>query len=245
MARDGWKVGELAGATGLTVRTLHHYDEIGLLRPSRRTPSGHRLYGDGDVARLQQVTSLRELGFPLEEIRALLDRRGISPREVVGLHLERLREQIELQRALCERLERIAAQLDRAETVSADELIRTIEATTMYDNYFTPEQREELKARAAELGDDRIHAVEGEWERLMAEVRAEMDRGTDPSEPRVQALAARWMELVRGFTGGNPEIHGSLNRMWQQETTIHGIDTAPVREMMAYVQRALDAGKAS
>ncbi len=245
MARDGWKVGELAGATGLTVRTLHHYDAIGLLRPSRRTPSGHRLYGDGDVARLQQVTSLRELGFPLEEIRALLDRRGISPREVVGLHLERLREQIDLQRALCGRLERIAAQLDRAETVSADELIRTIEATTMYDKYYTPEQREELKARADTLGEDQIRAVEGEWERLMAEVRAEMDRGTDPSEPRVQALAARWMELVRGFTGGNPEIHGSLNRMWQQESTIHGIDTAPVREMMSYVQRALDAGKAS
>jgi DNA-binding transcriptional MerR regulator len=243
MAREGWKVGELAGATGLTVRTLHHWDEIGLLRPSRRTPSGHRLYGERDVARLQQVTSLRELGFPLEEIRGMLDRRGISPRETIALHLERLRGQIELQRRLCERLERIAAQLDRAETVSADELIRTIEATTMFDKYFTPEQRQELNARAATLGQDQIRAAEGEWERLMAEVRAEMERGTDPADPRVQSLAARWMELVRGFTGGNPGIHGSLNRMWQEETRIHGIETAPVRELMAYVQRALDAGK--
>jgi DNA-binding transcriptional MerR regulator len=245
MAREGWKVGELAGATGLTVRTLHHWDEIGLLRPSRRTPSGHRLYGERDVARLQQVSSLRELGFPLDEIRGLLDRRGISPRETIELHLERLRGQIELQRRLCERLERIAAQLDRAETVSADDLIRTIEATTMFDRYFTPGQREELSARAATLGEDRIREAEGEWERLMAEVRAEMDRGTDPAEPRVQALAARWMELVHGFTGGNPEIERSLRGMWQQEQTIHGIDTAPVREMMGYVQRALDAGKRS
>jgi DNA-binding transcriptional MerR regulator len=243
--QDGWKVGELAGATGLTVRTLHHYDEIGLLRPSRRTPSGHRLYAERDVARLQQVTSLRELGFSLEEIRGMLDRRGISPRETIALHLGRLRDQIELQRRLCERLERIAAQLDRAETVSADELIRTIEATTVFDKYFTPEQREELNARAATLGQDQIRAVEGEWERLMADVRAEMDRGTDPSDPRVQAMAARWMELVRGFTGGNPAIHNSVTRMWKEEPSIHGIETAPVREMMGYIQRALDAGKQS
>jgi DNA-binding transcriptional MerR regulator len=243
MARDGWKVGELAGETGLTVRTLHHYDEIGLLKPSRRTRSGHRLYGEADVARLQQVTSLRQLGFALEQIRDLLDRRGVSPREIVALHLARVREQIELQRTLCGRLERIAKQLEAAETVSADELIQTIEATTMFDKYYTPEQREELAARAAEIGPEQVHAVEGEWERLMAEVRAEMDRGTDPAEPRVQALAARWMELVRGFTGGNPEILGSLNQMWQQESAIHGIETAPVREMMGYVQRALEAGK--
>lgn len=244
MTRDGWKVGELAGATGLTVRTLHHWDEIGLLRPSRRTPSGHRLYNGRDVARLQQVTSLRELGFPLEEIRALLDERGISPREVVALHLARLREQIHAQATLAERLERIAAQLDRAETVSADELIQTIEATTMFENYFTPEQREELKARAATIGQDQIRAVEGEWETLMAEVRAEMDRGTATSDPRAQALAARWMELVRGFTGGNPEILGSLNRMWQQEPAIHGRDTGAVREMMDWIRRVQEAGKA-
>jgi len=243
MARDEWKVGELAGATGLTVRTLHHYDEIGLLRPSRRTPSGHRLYTGRDVARLQQVTSLRELGFPLDEIRGVLDRRAVSPRETIALHLKRLREQMDAQRRLCERLERIAARLDHAETVSADELIQTIEATTMFEKYYTPEQLEELRARAATIGQDEMRAVEAEWPRLMADVRAEMERGTDPADPKVQALAARWMELVRGFTGGNPEIHSSLNSMWQQESTIHGIETAPVRELMAYVQKALEAGK--
>src|SRR4051812_40728627 len=109
MKNGGWKVGELAGVTGLTVRTLHHWDEIGLLRPSRRTAAGHRLYADADVTRLQQVTSLRQLGFPLEQIRDLLDRRGIPARQVITLHLEKLREQIELQRALQARLEQVAA----------------------------------------------------------------------------------------------------------------------------------------
>jgi DNA-binding transcriptional MerR regulator len=243
MARDGWKVGELAGETGLTVRTLHHYDEIGLLKPSRRTRAGHRLYGEADVARLQQVTSLRQLGFPLEQIRDLLDRRGVSPREVVGLHLARVREQIELQRTLCERLERIAKTLEAAETVSADELIRTIEATTMYERYYTPEQREELNARAAAIGEERIRQSQVDWQALMDEVRAEMDAGTDPADPRVQALAARWDALVAEFTGGSAGIAQSLGRMWKEETNIHGIDTAGMREMGGYVQRAREAGR--
>ena len=70
----GWKVGELARRTGLSVRTLHYYDEIGLLSPSQRTDGNHRLYDAVDVVRLQKIKSLRALGFSLREIRESLDR---------------------------------------------------------------------------------------------------------------------------------------------------------------------------
>ena len=126
-------MGELAQRTGLTVRTLHHYDEIGLLKPSLHTEAGYRLYTAGDVARLQQVLSLRQLGFTLEEVRGCLDRPGFSPLEVIGLHVARLREQIELQRRLCERLDAIAAHLALAGEVSADEFLDTIEEMTMLE----------------------------------------------------------------------------------------------------------------
>src|SRR5262245_48879149 len=102
MPFEALKVGELARRTGLTIRTLHHYDEIGLLKPSHHTESGHRLYAAGDVARLQQVISLRQLGFTLEEVQDCLDRPGFSPLEVLRLHATRLRDQIELQRRLCD-----------------------------------------------------------------------------------------------------------------------------------------------
>ena len=101
MGSEALKVGELAQRTGLTVRTLHHYDAIGLLRPSLHTEAGYRLYTAGDIARLQQVLSLRQLGFSLDEVRGCLDRPGFAPLEVIGLHLVRLREQIESQRRLC------------------------------------------------------------------------------------------------------------------------------------------------
>ena len=118
MRFEALKVGELARRTGLTIRTLHHYDEIGLLKPSLHTEAGHRLYAADDVARLQQVLSLRQLGFSLEEIRGCLDRPGFSPLEVIRLHVARLRQQIELQRGLCERLEALAAYFQPAGEVS-------------------------------------------------------------------------------------------------------------------------------
>ena len=74
MRPSTWKVGELAKQTGLSVRTLHYYDEVGLLSPSQRTAAGHRLYTAGDIVRLQQIKSLRHLAFALEEIRACLNR---------------------------------------------------------------------------------------------------------------------------------------------------------------------------
>src|SRR6202007_1246530 len=101
MPLDALKVGELARRTGLTVRTLHHYDEIGLLRPSLHTDSGHRLYTGADIARLQQVLSLRQLGFSLEEVRDCLDRPDFSPLEGLRLHVARLRGQIRRTRGVC------------------------------------------------------------------------------------------------------------------------------------------------
>ena len=87
-----WKIGELARATGLTVRTLHHYDSLGLLRPSERSPAGYRLYGAEDVVRLQKIVSLRRLGFSLDAIRDCLDTPGLSLGRVLEMHLASARE---------------------------------------------------------------------------------------------------------------------------------------------------------
>ncbi|MET0397837.1 MAG: MerR family transcriptional regulator [Longimicrobiaceae bacterium] len=244
MREETWKVGELARSTGLTVRTLHHYDRVGLLSPSRRTASGHRLYAAADVARLQQIRSLRELGFSLDEVREFLERPDASPRRVLRMHVERLREQIALQSRLCERLEAVAATLDRAEEVSARDLITTIEMMTMYERYYTPEQLEELKRRRETVGEARIREVEAEWPRLIAEVRAEMQAGTDPADPRVQELARRWMGLVREFTGGDPEIARAakrLNEEQHQELREQHGDAMPTPDVMEYIGRGMAA----
>ncbi len=245
MQRVSWRVGELARETGLSVRALHYYDEIGLLSPSRRTEAGHRLYETGDVVRLQQIKSLRHLGFGLEEIRDCLDRPDYSLHKVIDLHLTRLREQIELQRKLCNSLEAVAARLGQAGEVSVEECVETImEVISMserLENYYAPEQREELEQRRRSLGEGRIRQAEAEWTELMEQVRAEMEKGTDSSNERVQLLARRWMELVQEFTGGDLGIERSVGNMWQQEETIHGIQTRQMREMIEYISKATAA----
>ena len=90
------KIGELAKQTGLSIRTLHYYDEIELLSPSHRTDVGHRFYSDQDIIRLQQILSLRQLGFSLSEIRECLQSPDYALLQVINLHCARIREQMAL-----------------------------------------------------------------------------------------------------------------------------------------------------
>ncbi len=197
MRFEALRVGELARRTGLTIRTLHHYDEIGLLKPSQHSEAGYRLYTAGDVARLQQVLSLRQLGFSLEEVRDCLDRPGFSPLESIRLHIGRLREQVEMQRELCEKLEAIAAHFRAAEEVSADEFLKVIERMTMIESYYTPEQLESIKARGEQMGAEAIRQSQVDWAELIAEVRAEEEKGTDPTDPKVLAMASSFSQSSR------------------------------------------------
>ncbi|PZH19668.1 MerR family transcriptional regulator [Streptomyces sp. NTH33] len=121
----GYTVGQVAGFAGVTVRTLHHYDDIGLLVPGERSHAGHRRYSDADLDRLQRILFYRELGFPLEEVAALLD----DPEADPGAHLRR---QYELLTARIEKLRRMAAAVEHA-----------MEAQRMGIN-LTPEERFEV-----------------------------------------------------------------------------------------------------
>jgi pimeloyl-ACP methyl ester carboxylesterase/DNA-binding transcriptional MerR regulator len=221
MSFEALKVGELAQRTGLTVRTLHHYDAIGLLRPSLHTEAGYRLYTAGDIARLQRVLSLRQLGFTLDEARGCLDRPGFSPLEVIGLHLVRLREQMESQRRLYERLEAIATRLGLAGEVPADEFLDTIEEMTMLENlqekYFTPEQLQAIKEGREQAGPETLNRMQECWAELIALIRTEMEQGTDPADPKVQEFARRWQELLTQSTGGDPGIKEAMKRLWEEQ----------------------------
>jgi MerR family transcriptional regulator, thiopeptide resistance regulator len=243
---EALKVGELARRTRLTIRTLHHYDEIGLLRPSLHTESGHRLYTAGDVARLQQVLSLRQLGFALEEIRDCLNRPDFSPVELIERQLARLREQVELQRQLCQRLEALAAGLRTAGEVSAEEFLQTIEVMTMIESYYTPEQMEYFRKQHEadpEGTAERARQGQADWAELLAQFKVEMDSGTDPADPKVQALEKRRQALVNAFSGGDKAIEENLKRLWTEQgdklCAQFGIDP----KVMAYLGKAAEAAR--
>jgi DNA-binding transcriptional MerR regulator len=228
------KVGDLAKQTGVSVRTLHYYDEIGLLSPSARTESGYRLYATNDIVRLQQIVSLRQIGFALEEIRECLQQGNFSLAQVIQLHMKRLREQIEMSEKLLKRLEMIA-EMNSTKTVSVEDLMQTIEAICMFEKYYTPEQLETLKQRRELLGEEAINQAQANWQELIEQVRIEMSNGTDPTSEVMQVLAQRWLELVEAFTGGDAGIAKSLNTMYQEEgseVVTHGAVDAAMWEYM-------------
>jgi MerR family transcriptional regulator, thiopeptide resistance regulator len=221
-----WQIGELAAATGLTARALRHYESLGLLVPSARTQAGYRLYDGHDVERLYRVRALRALGLPLEQIAEVLD--GLPLAEV----LERQLAAVESELAAATRLRTRLLHLRR--TASVDDLIETMEAMEMHEQYFSEEQRAAIAERA-----DKAPAGEQAWAELIADARAELASGTDPRDPRMRAIGLRWKELIDEFTGGDPAIRAGLERMYgDQGPTLAsrgGVDP----ELMAYVQEAM------
>lgn len=123
-----WKVGDIAKLTGLTVRTLRFYDQIGLFSPSGQTDSGHRLYNELDLSRLHQILSLKELGLSLEEIKSALNGGQISPLEIIGLQINQIKEQIKLQQKLLEQLRHVSKLMQGKAELTVEDFTSLLQA---------------------------------------------------------------------------------------------------------------------
>jgi DNA-binding transcriptional MerR regulator len=246
---DVMKVGELARRTGLSVRALHHYEEIGLLSPIRRTAAGHRLYGREEIERLQQIVSLRHVGFSLEQIGDCLSRPGSSLEHVLDMQIERIDDEVERQRRVRALLTRLRDRVRAAETISVEELTHTIEVTMNYAKHYTPEQLQQLERRAEQVGQERIEESQREWQELFTAYTEAMQNGLDPASDEVQALARRSAALIQEFTGGDAGIETSLNSMYRTEGPQkvlegHGMEMAPgLWEYMGKARAALQGDR--
>ncbi|RBO87317.1 MerR family transcriptional regulator [Nocardia puris] len=211
-----WKVGELAAEAGLTVRTLHHYDRIGLVCPAERTGTGHRLYTAGDVERLYQVLALRQLGLGLDRIADLLAG-TVDMAQVLSAHRDYLAAQLAATRDLFALVTSLAATAEDRPDTSSDRFLELIRRTVMVDDtfkqYFTEEQLTQLAQRREVIGEERIRQAEAGWGELIPKVDAAIAEGMDPASPQAQRLAAQWMDLLEGFHGGDEGLRDSLYRM--------------------------------
>ncbi|GGH30442.1 MerR family transcriptional regulator [Paenibacillus segetis] len=126
--KSHWKVGDLAKLTGLTVRTLRFYDQIGLLSPSGQTESGHRLYSEANLSRLHQILSLKELGLSLEEVKSALSGGQISPLEIVNLQIDQIKEQMKLQQKLLEQLRHVSKHMQGKAELTVEDLTSLLQA---------------------------------------------------------------------------------------------------------------------
>jgi cob(I)alamin adenosyltransferase len=126
-----WTVGELAKAAGVTVRTLHHYDDLGLLRPTERSGAGYRIYDEQGLDRLYRILVLRDLGFPLAKVASLLDADAGSLQSATRAQLERTEREIAEAEGLQGRLTQILRAQEESRGPTPEELIETMEAMSM------------------------------------------------------------------------------------------------------------------
>jgi DNA-binding transcriptional MerR regulator len=234
------RVGELARKSGLTVRTLHHWEAMGLLKPARRTPSGHRLYGGAAIRRLHRIRTLKALGLELEEIRRVLATGKPSLEEALQAQKKQVTERLRMLRELESRLENTLRLIREHGDAPQDELLRNMEIMTLVERHFSAEQLRFLQERAQVLGPSAIQDAQEEWPKLIRKMREEMERGTDPSSPEVQRLAARWQELVRAFSGGDEEVENRVAEMYRSRPSL-AREQGLSPELFAFLGQALSS----
>jgi len=244
-----YRVGELARLTGVSVRALHHYDRIGLLHPSAHTEGGHRLYAIDDLVKLQQVLTLRYLGFSLAEIGVLLERPGFDV--VASLRAQR--------RAIRDRI----SELKRIETVLGTLLDRRIlsgewtwelvvaaaaaaqdglakEGETMEKSkaYYNPDEMAQFAEVGEKVSAKEIQEIESAWTELLAEVRGRGD--LDPTSPKAQRLADRWDALTTRTMAGyqhHPKLQSAIARNYDAGN-FEGFERAPQAADIAFIDQA-------
>ena len=245
----GYTVGRVADLSGVTIRTLHHYDEVGLLSPGGRSAAGYRIYEDRDLERLQRILFYRELGFTLSEISTIVD----DPRTDTLGHLRRQRG------LLSERIERLSAMVGAIDY--------EMEARTM-DIPLTPEERlevfgefrpedyaEEAERRwggteAYKESQRRVSSYDKEdWQRLKAEeeeirasLAAALDAGLAPdSEEAMAAAEAHRQHISRWFYECGYEMHRGLTEMYVSDERFRSNYDATAPGLAAFIRDAARA----
>lgn len=245
--RGLYRASEFAELTGVTVRALHHYDRVGLLKPTGRSAAGYRLYGANDFARLQQVLTLKFIGLPLRQIKEVLGREELDLAGVLRLQ----REVLESRRA---ELDAALRAVREAETVLSrggepawDEFKKIVEVISMQHDtewmkrYYTEEQLADLARRGTP---EVLERGQREWQRLIAEVEEAEREGLDPASERAQSLAARWEGLINEFTGGDPGILENLKRLYADQANWPDTFSKPYSDESAdFISRARAASK--
>lgn len=254
MSSNGYTVSQLAKLSKVSVRTLHHYDEIGLFRAAGRTASGYRRYAQEDLERLQQILFFRELGFPLEEIRRILTDAGFDVAAALVLQRQLLLEKIR-------HLQQIVGAVDRAlASKSGDPMSQPATPEEMFEVFGKdPKEHEpEVQARWGQTDAYKESArrtaqyTKAQWETIKAEadqlnqdLAAALDRALPPDSPEAMALAERHRQHIeRWFYPCPPSMHTCLSAMYVDDPRFQATYEAIRPGLATYVRDACRANAA-
>ncbi len=217
-----YKVGDVAKLARVSVRTLRHYDEIGLLRPSDHSRAGYRLYTAEDLTRLQQVLFYKELGFGLEEIRDLMADPAFNRREALASQRHLIARQRLRLEAMLGLIDKTLASLEEGASMTKEEMFE------VFGDFDPSKYEDEIKKRWGDTEAYRESArrtqryTKADWQRFRDEseeigatIASLMDEGVAPHDPRaMDAVERARLQIDRWFYPCSREMHVCLGRMY-------------------------------
>lgn len=223
-----WRIGELAALAGVTVRTLHHYEELGLLAPVEREGGAHRLYDSEAVEQLYRIRALRSFGISLREIQGMQPD-GATLLALLREHLAHVDAEIDRQLLLRRRLQQlVGAESD----VAPDALVETLDAMATLEHY----ARQRVAAMSAGDG----CAIQ-DWNSLRDRLRTCMQAGVYPANDSVRLLAEQAQVLIAAFAGGDEAVQRALSHLRNTNPPHDFAGWDP--QLFRYLEQALTASR--
>jgi len=234
VSNQHWTVSEVARMAHVTVRTLHHYDDVGLLVPSRRTRAGYRLYGEDDLERLHRVLVYRELGFPLDGIAGLLDEPVLDRRAALLAQRALLVRKKRKTEAVIGAVDRMLNAMERGEKMSADELNEGFDALADAPEDVKVQQKKYGKETAERWGETDAYKesarrakkyrkedwaeIKAEGEAIESDMAALLAAGKDAAGEEAMAVAERHRRHIsRWFYPCSHAMHRGLADMYEAD----------------------------
>ena len=211
------KIGDVAKQSKVSIRSLRHYDAIGLLKPSgHRSPAGYRLYTHSDVMHLQQIVSLKQMGFSLKQITTLLNKDVMTLQKTMTLQLDFLQQQIDQQQRLCRQIQHVLDILARKEMLSLELMYTTMESIKMLNEHYSEEQINDLKQRGFYQGSNHAE-YEQTWHWVFNGLQTLKSAGIPAIDSKAKPFVQKAAELIEEFTGGNKDMMQTLKNMSEQQ----------------------------
>jgi len=211
------KVNEVAGLTGISVRTLHYYDEIGLLRPNQTTPAGYRIYNEDNLDTLQQILLFREMGLPLGKIKEILSDPSYDRKKALHMHRQHLLEKRG-------RIDQMIDTIDKSIKHAQGEITMTnkekFQGFDFSSNPYEDEARKRWGDQAVDDANKLVDSMDKNQRRDFADqintIYANLAaiRHLDPASEEAQAGIREWYDLLNAMGNYSPEVFRGLGQMY-------------------------------
>lgn len=239
-----YTVKKLAALAGVTVRTLHHYDEIGLLTPSRHEENGYRYYGDGEMLRFQQILIYRELEVPLDTIKKILDKPGFDYIRALEEHKEHLTHEKKRLTRLVRTIGKTINSLKKGESMTAQDMYGGL-TKKQYEEYTQEAEGKwggtdawkQSQSRVKAMGKAGLKKVFEESQRIVAEFVSLMDRDVKSTE--VQATVAKHRSNIGSFYTVTDEIYEGLAHMYVNDPRFKATYDKSAPGLAEFISRAM------